>query len=77
MSGHRLDVPELYRRLDDQRQALNLFWEDVATQCGLSPSTLTRMKDGRPPAADGFVSLLLWLHPGSDIAHLARPRDTP
>lgn len=75
MTGHRLDVPELHRLLNAQRQARDLSWRDVANQCGLSSSTLTRITQGHAPDAHGFVSLIVWLDLDTDIARLVRPRE--
>lgn len=75
MSGHRLDVSELYRLLDAQRRARDLSWRDVADQCGISASTLTRLRDGHRPDADGFVSLIVWLDLDTDIARIVQPRE--
>jgi transcriptional regulator with XRE-family HTH domain len=74
VSGHRLDVPELRRLLNDQRQARSLSWRDIADQCGISPSTLTRLHDGHRPDADGLISLIVWLDLDTDIARLVQPR---
>lgn len=76
MTGHRLDVPELYRVLDAQRRTRGLFWQDVADQCGISPSTLTRLRDGRAPDAHGLCSLIVWLDMDTDIARIVQPRET-
>jgi transcriptional regulator with XRE-family HTH domain len=77
VSGHRLDVPELYRLLDAQRQARGMSWRDVAEACGLSPSTPTRISKGRAPDAHGLVSLIVWLDLDTDICRLVQPREEP
>lgn len=74
MSGHQLDVPELYRRLNRQRGLRGVSWREVARQCGISPSALSRMSDGKRPDADALVSLLVWLDLDTDIAVLVKPR---
>lgn len=74
MSGHLLDVPELYRRLDRQRTSRGISWRDLAKQCGLGSSTLSRMAAGKRPDADALVSLLVWLDLDTDIAVLVKPR---
>lgn len=73
--GYCLDVPELYRRLNNQRRQHGKTWRDIANACGISPSTLTRLRDGHRPDADGLVSLLVWLNLDTDIAILIKPRD--
>lgn len=75
MSTHRLDVPELHRRLDQRRRERGLTWRQLADQTGISPSTLTRIGDGKRPDADALVSLLVWLDLDTDIALLIEPKD--
>lgn len=45
---------------------------DVASETGLSPSTLSRMSQGQKPDADGLVTLLAWLK--ADATAFALPR---
>lgn len=75
MSGHRLDVPELHQLLDTQRRARGLSWRDVATACGLSSSTLSRIAQGHAPDAHALVSLLVWLNLDTDLARIVQPRE--
>ena len=77
MSVYLLDVPELHRRLDVRRRERALLWRDIAAQTGISPSTLTRLADGKRPDADGLVSLLVWLDLDTDIALIIKPKDAP
>lgn len=77
MSTHRLDVPELHRRLDTHRQDLGLSWRGVARQTGLSISTLVRIGNGHSIEADALVSLLVWLDLDTDIAVLLEPGEGP
>jgi len=65
VSAYRLNVAELYRLVDAQRQFRGLSWRAVARELGLSASTLTRLRDGGcAPDADALVSLLMWLGVG-------------
>ncbi|OQQ13014.1 hypothetical protein B0675_40055 [Streptomyces sp. M41(2017)] len=73
MSSHRLDVPELHRRLDIQRRSLGLSWRGVGRQVGLPVSVFTRMGNGRGIEADALVTLLVWLDLDTDIAALIEP----
>ncbi|KAB1146786.1 hypothetical protein F7R91_14495 [Streptomyces luteolifulvus] len=73
MSSHRLDVPELHRRLDARRRDLGLTWRGVARQTGLAISTFTRIGKGRTVEADALVTLLVWLDLDSEIAVLVEP----
>lgn len=73
MSAYLLDVPELYRRLDAQRQQRGLAWKDIAAEVGVSPSTFTRMSLGNRPDADALVTLLVWLDLDNELAILIKP----
>jgi transcriptional regulator with XRE-family HTH domain len=74
VSAYELDVPELRRRLDARRRERGLSWRDLAETVDVSPSTFSRLADGRRPDADALVSLLVWLDLDTDIAYLIRPR---
>jgi transcriptional regulator with XRE-family HTH domain len=50
-----------YAALDAQRAELGLNWKQVATQTGVSASTLARMSKGKRADVDGFTALLNWL----------------
>ena len=56
-----LDVDALYAALDRKRRAADLSWRDVAAALKITPSTFTRMAQGRRPDVDSFASLLRWL----------------
>lgn len=77
MSTHRLDVPELHRRLDTQRRNLGLSWRGVGRQVGLPVSVFTRISHGRAIEADALISLLVWLDLDSEIAILVAPGQQP
>lgn len=73
MSAYALDVPELYRRLDVQRQQRGLTWKDVAAELGVSASTFTRISFGNRPDADALVTLLVWLDLDNELAIVIKP----
>ena len=73
MSTYLLDVPELYRRLDTQRQQRGLHWRDLAEQLDVSASMFSRMHDGGRPDADALVTLLTWLD--LDINYVIKPKE--
>lgn len=54
------DTEAFYAAIDAQRQSRKLTWKQVATQSGVSASTLTRMAQGRSPDVDGLAALLAW-----------------
>ena len=66
MVGESFDIPAFYSALDSQRTAKNLTWKDVATQSGVSASTLSRLAQGKGPGIDGLALLLAWS--GLDIS---------
>ena len=56
-----LDVGTLYAALDQHRRSLGLSWRQAAGQIGISPSTLTRLGQGKRPDVQGFAALVKWL----------------
>lgn len=48
--------------LDSQRKEEGLSWRQLAKQAGVSPSTLTRMQQGKRPDVDTFGALVQWLN---------------
>ena len=57
--GH-FDAPGFYQALDSTRQARGLKWRAVAREAGVSPSTLTRMAQGKRPDVDSLAALATW-----------------
>lgn len=54
------DADAFYTALDLERQVRRMTWRDVAHQAGVSPSTLTRMKQGKRPDVDSMAALASW-----------------
>ena len=54
------DNEKFYAALDASRVARGLTWKQVATESGVSASTLTRMAQGKRPDVDGLAALLGW-----------------
>lgn len=77
MPAYRLDVPELHRRLDVRRKERGQTWKQVARELDVSPSTFSRIADGRRPDADALVTLLVWLDLDDGVNLLIHPADTP
>lgn len=73
MTAYQLDVPELYAHLDNMRRQGGLTWRGVAEIVGISPSTMTRLKDGKRPDADALVSLIAWLD--LDLSYVTKPKE--
>jgi len=57
----RFDARALYAALDEQRRARGLSWREVATEVGVSASTLTRTKLGGRMEVDGMLAMVRWL----------------
>jgi transcriptional regulator with XRE-family HTH domain len=74
---HRLDVRALHLAIYARAHREGLNAKQVAEQTGVCESTLTRIKAGKAPDADGLVTLLVWLGRGiEDFTELnagARP----
>ena len=68
------DLAGFYAALDAQRVAMGLKWKDVAEQSSVSPSTLTRMSQGRRPDVDGLALLLAWS--GLDASRFLPPQSS-
>jgi transcriptional regulator with XRE-family HTH domain len=56
-----VDVEALYAALDSKRKARGTSWREVARELDVSPSTFSRMAQGRRPDVDTFATLLRWL----------------
>jgi transcriptional regulator with XRE-family HTH domain len=56
-----IDVGLFYAALDKTRQGRGLSWRDLAAELEISPSTFTRMAQGRRPDVDTYASLVKWL----------------
>ncbi|HET7059710.1 MAG TPA: helix-turn-helix domain-containing protein [Candidatus Saccharimonadales bacterium] len=54
------DTKAFYEALDGVRLAKSLNWRQVATESGVSASTLTRMAQGKRPDVDGLAALAAW-----------------
>jgi transcriptional regulator with XRE-family HTH domain len=56
-----VDVDALYAALDSKRKARETSWREIARELEISPSTFSRMAQGRRPDVDTFATLLHWL----------------
>lgn len=54
------DSDGFYVALDLERTARKLTWKEVASESGVSASTLTRMKQGKRPDVDSLAALSTW-----------------
>jgi transcriptional regulator with XRE-family HTH domain len=71
------DSEAFFAALDAERISRRLHWKAVATQAGVSASTLTRIGQGRRPDVDSFGALTSWagLDPDDFFAHTAASRE--
>ena len=61
MPRTRIDVPKLYAALDVARRQRDTSWRQLATEVGVSPSTMTRLANDNRPDVDAFAALVRWL----------------
>lgn len=61
MTQTTINVELLYEALDRKRETEKLSWRGLAQQLGVTPSTFTRMVQGRRPDADTFAAMVRWL----------------
>lgn len=61
MAEKRLDVEALVAALNAKREAARMSWRQLAHKAGVSPSTLTRMQQGKLPDVNTFGALVEWL----------------
>ena len=70
MAPPRFDCKALYEKLDQQRLAQGLSWQDVARATGVSAATLTRTRQGGRLEVDGMLAMVAWL--GLPVEHFVR-----
>ena len=61
MTRDRINDAALYAALDAKRIELSLSWRQVAKQVEVSPSTFTRLAQGRLPDVNSFAAIIQWL----------------
>ena len=71
----RFDVAALHAVLESERRSRRLAWKDVASQSGVSASTLTRLSQGRQPDVNSLAALTAWLGMSADHFMRAEPVD--
>lgn len=54
------DLQSFYSSLDEKRKHCGFSWKKISDLTTVSPSTLTRMGQGRKPDIDGLMSLASW-----------------
>ena len=54
------DAAAFFAALDAERQSRQLNWKQVAAKASVSPSTLTRLAQGKRPDVDSLAALVDW-----------------
>jgi len=57
----RFDAKALYEALDAQRGSRGMSWRQVASEIGVSVSTLTHTRQGGRMEVDGMLAMVRWL----------------
>jgi transcriptional regulator with XRE-family HTH domain len=57
-----IHLDALVAALDAERQSKQISWRQLAKEAGVSPSTLTRMQQGKSPDVNTFSALTQWLN---------------
>lgn len=61
MTKTKIDAPSLLGSLDQARLSKDFSWRQLAAEAGVTPSLLSRLRNGYKPDADGFMTLVRWL----------------
>ena len=61
MAKTKIDITALQSALEADRTTRDVSWRQLASEMGVSPSLLSRLRNGYRPDADGFVTLVKWL----------------
>lgn len=77
MPESRLDTDALYAALNSKRRSEGLSWRQLAKEVNISPSTLTRLGQGKRPDVDGFAVLVEWLGVSADEFLVPGPGGKP
>jgi transcriptional regulator with XRE-family HTH domain len=54
------DAARFFSAIDAERRSREMNWKQVASEVGISASTLTRMGQGRRPDVDSLAALSRW-----------------
>lgn len=57
----RFDAARFFREVDQRRRDRSLSWRELARKLSISPSTFSRMSQGRRPDIETFLKLITWL----------------
>ncbi len=70
MNKQDFDAQAFYDAVDREVKARDITWRQVSSETGVSPTTLTRMGQGRKPDAGSLAALSKWavLNPADFVA---------
>ena len=68
-----IHVEALVAALDRERQSKGISWRQLAKDAGVSPSTLTRMQQGKSPDVNTFSALTQWLNIPAERFYAEQP----
>lgn len=66
VSASVVDVDRLFRVLEDRVTSDGISWRTAAGQIGVSPSLLSRLRNGMRPDLDAYLRIVRWLRLSAD-----------
>lgn len=67
MASTMVNIEALYAALDRERDKRHISWRELAKEAKLSPSTLSRIRNGDArPSVEAFAALTKWLGASSE-----------
>lgn len=66
MSESVVDVPALAAAMEVRVKAEGISWRTAAGQIGVSPSLLSRLRNGQRPDLEAFAAITSWLRRPAD-----------
>lgn len=66
MSKTMIDVPGLAAAMEIRVKADDISWRTAAGEIGVSPSLLTRLRNGQRPDLEAFAAIIRWLGQPAD-----------
>ncbi|MES2674356.1 MAG: helix-turn-helix transcriptional regulator [Pseudomonadota bacterium] len=77
MQKGQFDADAFFDALEKIRNHKKLHWKNVADEAGVSPSTLTRMAQGKRPDVDTLAALAAWANLKVDnFIHGGEPKES-
>jgi len=73
----RVNIDGLYAAMNAARIERGLSWRQVAGEIGVSPSTLTRMGQGKRPDVDSFAAMIRWVNLPAERFMIQPPHSEP